>query len=187
MARGRIDSITGRPYVIGESFTDPDITKRAAESRKPYWTKSWAAKGPSDVKRELFKRGQLNRFPSVWRRAAKTRHIEKLGAVMSRRELPDFQELGQAPGPTDIKTTTSSSSRGIWGFLDSAIKSAGVVIGERQKLEMVKAQAQAQQAIVSPTMLPTFFIPGEEGGLGMLGWAAIIGTLGVGTYLFMRK
>lgn len=183
----KIDSITGRPYIIGESFTNPVIVKRVARVREPFFRMRWAAKGPSETKRELYQSGRLKRFPTVWRRAAKTQHIEKLGAVMNRRELPDFNELGAAPGPTDAKTTTSSTSRGVWGFLDNVITGAGAVIAQRQQLDIVKAQAQASQAQQFPTFLPTMYTPGGEGGLGILGWTAIIGLGGGAVYYFMNR
>lgn len=183
----RIDSITGRPYVIGESFTNPEIVKPITSTREPYWKTQWAMKGPTQVKEELYKSGRLQRFPTVWRRAAKSMSIQKLGAVTNRKELPDFNELGKAPGPTDIKTTTSSTDRGAWGFLDNVIKTAGAVIGQRQQMEIVKAQAQAVQAQQYPTVLPTMFTPTEGGGIGIVTIALITLGSGAALYYFMRK
>lgn len=182
------DSISKVPYVIGESFRNPKIVKPVTSTFiRPYFAMNWAMKGPSETKEELYRSGQLKRYPTVWRRAAKAMTIEKLGPVMNRKELPDFNELGAAPGPTDLVSTTSTTSRGAFGFLDNLIKSTGEIIAQRQQLDIVKAQAQAQAAQQYPTMLPTFYTPGEGGGIGMLGWMTILGGLGVGAYYFMRK
>lgn len=183
------ESITKLPYVIGMSFRNPRVVKPVTHTNmRPYFAMDWAAKGPSETKEELYSSGQLRRYPTVWRRAAKAMTIEKLGdKVLNRKELPSFEELGAAPGPTDLVSTTSTTSRGAWGFLDNLIKSTGEIIAQRQQLDIVKAQAQAQAAQQYPTMLPTFYTPGEGGGIGMLGWMTILGGLGVGAYYFMRK
>jgi hypothetical protein len=142
----------------------------------------WAIKGPSQVKAELYKKGTLKRFPTVWRRSAKSMNVAGLGVVGNRRELPNFSELGQAPGATDKATVTTDVSRSVFGFLENMIKTTGGVIAQSQQLEIAKAQAQGPYA----TSLPRFFTPGE-GGLGMLGWTAIIGVVGAGAYFYMRN
>lgn len=182
------DSISRVPYVIGESFRNPRIVKPVTSTHvRPYFSMNWAMKGPSETKEELYQSGQLKRYPTVWRRAAKAMAIEKLGPVMNRRELPDFNELGAAPGPTDLVSTTSTTTRGAFGFLDNLIKTAGEVIGQQQQLDIVKAQAQAQASQQYPTMLPAFYTPGPGGGIGMLGWATIVGVGALGYYLYARS
>lgn len=185
MANGdvrKIDSISDVPYRIGYSFRNPQAVKSVTRTReRPYFAMDWAIKGPTQVKEELYRKGVLQRYPTVWRRAAKGMAIRGMGVVGNRKELPNFQELGQAPGPTDKVTTTSETSRSFYGFLDNMIKTAGGLIGQSQQLEIAKAQAQQY-----PTGLPQFFTPGG-GGIGMLGWVAIIGVAGVGAYMFMRR
>lgn len=185
-----IDSIQNVPYRIGYSFRQPQMIKTVTKTReRPYFAMDWAIKGPSQVKEELYQSGVLQRYPTVWRRAAKTMNIEKLngnsgkgGVVGNRRELPNFQELGEAPGPTDKATTSSEVTRSDSGFLNNMIKMAGGLIDQSQKLEIMKAQAQATQN----TRLPQFFTAGG-GGLGMVGWVAILGTVGVGAFLYIRN
>jgi len=179
----KIDSISDVPYRIGYSFRQPQIVKPITRTNtRPYFAMDWAIKGPSQVKEELYKKGVLQKFPSVWRRAAKSMNVAGLGVVGNRRELPSFQELGAAPGPTDKETVNTDVGRSVFGFLENMIKTTGGVIAQSQQMEIARAQAQGPYA----TGLPRFFTP-SEGGLGMLGWAAIVGTLGVGAFLYMRN
>jgi len=179
----KIDSISDVPYRIGYSFRQPQIVKPITRTNtRPYFAMDWAIKGPSQVKEELYKKGVLQKFPSVWRRAAKSMNVAGLGVVGNRRELPSFQELGAAPGPTDKETVNTDVGRSVFGFLENMIKTTGGVIAQSQQMEIARAQAQGPYA----TSLPRFFTP-SEGGLGMLGWAAIAGTLGVGVFLYMRN
>ena len=183
----KIDSISQVPYRIGYSFRNPEIVKPVTKTRnRPYFAMDWAIKGPTQVKEELFKSGKLQRLPSVWRRAAKMNNVEGLGVIGNRRELPSFDELGEAPGPTDKATVTSSTSRDGWGFLDNLIKTAGGVVAQSQQLEIAKAQAQSgQYQAYYPGQYGGYMSSGE--GLGVWGWAAIIGAAGVGAVLYMRN
>jgi len=185
MANGdvkKIDSISDVPYRIGYSFRNPQTVKHVTKTReRPYFAMDWAIKGPTQVKEELYQKGVLQRYPTVWRRAAKGMAVKELGVVGNRTELPNFQELGAAPGPTDKETSTSTVSRSVFGFLDNMVKTAGGLIGQSQQMEIARAQAQQY-----PTVLPQFFTPGGD-GIGMLGIAAIVGVLGVGTFLYMRN
>lgn len=179
----KIDSISDVPYRIGYSFRQPRVVKPVTQTNmRPFFAMDWAIKGPSQVKEELYKRGMLQKFPSVWRRAAKSMAVNGLGVVGNRRELPSFEELGAAPGPTDKETVNTDVGRSAFGFLENLIKTTGGVIAQSQQMEIARAQAQGPYA----TGLPRFFTP-SEGGLGMLGWAAIVGTLGVGAFLYMRN
>jgi len=179
----KIDSISDVPYRIGYSFRQPTILKPVTRTNtRPYFAMDWAIKGPSQVKEELYRKGRLQRFPTVWRRSAKAMNVAGLGVVGNRRELPSFEELGQAPGPTDKETVNTSVGRSVFGFLDNLIKTTGGVIAQSQQLEIAKAQAQAPYA----TRLPQFFTP-SEGGIGMIGWLAIAGTLGAGAYFYMKN
>ena len=185
MANGdvrKIDSISDVPYRIGYSFRNPRAVKHVTKTReRPFFAMDWAVKGPTQVKAELFKKGTLQRYPTVWRRAAKGMAVNGMGVVGNRTELPNFEELGQAPGPTDKATTTSETSRSVFGFLDNMIKTAGGLISQSQQMEITRAQAQQQ-----PTSLPNFFTP-SEGGLGMFGWTAILGMAGIGIYVYMKR
>jgi len=181
----KIDSISDVPYRIGYSFRQPEVVKPVTKtSMRPFFAIDWAIKGPAQVKDELFKSGKLQTFPSVWRRAAKLRNVQTLGVVGNRRELPSFSELGAAPGPTDAVTVNSTTSRDFFGFLNNAIKSVGGVIAQRQQMEIVKAQAQTPQYQVS---LPSSYMPGADSGIGMLGWASILGGVGVAAYMYMKR
>lgn len=186
MANGdvkKIDSISQVPYRIGYSFRNPTVVKKLTHTReRPFFAMDWAIKGPAQVKDELFKTGILQRYPTVWRRAAKAMAVNGMGVVGNRRELPNFQELGQAPGPTDKETVTSDVSRSPFGFLENMIKTAGGLIGQSQQLEIQRAQAQSGYGY---TGLPNFYTPG--GGLGIMSWVAILGVAGVGAYMFMRN
>jgi hypothetical protein len=185
MANGdvkKIDSISDVPYRIGYSFRNPQVVKSVTRTReRPYFAMDWAIKGPTQVKEELFKSGVLQRYPTVWRRAAKGMAVNGMGVVGNRTELPNFQELGEAPGPTDKETVNTNIYRDAMGLLHNSIKDVGGLILQSQQLEITKAQAQQY-----PTGLPQFFTPGG-GGIGMLGWTAIIGVVGVGAYMFMRN
>jgi len=178
----KIDSISDVPYRIGYSFRNPTVVAPLTRTReRPFFGMDWAVKGPTQVKEELWNKGVEQRYPTVWRRAAKAIPIKSLGVVGNRTELPSFSELGEAPGPTDKATTTSEVDRSPWGFLDNMIKTAGGLIQTSQQMEIQRAQAQ-----MYPNYMPQFFTPGG-GGLGTLGWAALIGVAGVGVFMFMRN
>jgi hypothetical protein len=183
MKVGRVDSISDVPYRIGYSFRNPQIVKQVTRTReRPYFAMDWAIKGPAQVKEELFKSGKLQKFPSVWRRSAKAMNTSSLNVVGNRRELPNFEELGQAPGPTDKETVNSNVFRDVIGFLQNRIKDVGSAISESQKLEILRAQAQGPYA----TSMPIAYTPSSE-GIGMLGWAAIVGAIGIGTFMYVRR
>jgi hypothetical protein len=176
-----IDDITKVPYRIGYSFRQPAVVKPVTRTnRRPYFAVDWAG-SVAQKKEDLYKSGVLQRFPSTWRRSAKSMATQSLGVVGNRRELPNFNELGEAPGPTDKETTTSSTSRDWTGFLQNTIKDVGGLIVQSQQLEIAKAQAQGPYA----RMLPNFYNPNT--GIGMMGYLAIASVLGAGVYLFMRN
>ncbi len=182
----KIDSISQVPYRIGYSFRQPKLLKPVTVTReRPYFAMDWAIKGPSQVKEELYKSGKLQQFPTVWRRAAKAMNVQGLGVVGNRRELPSFNELGEAPGPTDKATTTSDIGRDFFGFLQNTIKSVGGAVAQSQQLEVLKAQTQAAQQ--SRINLPMFYNPNAAGGIGTLGWLAIASGLGIATVIYMRS
>jgi hypothetical protein len=177
----KIDSISDVPYRIGYSFRNPELVKPLTRTRtQPFFAMDWGMKGPAQVKNELFQKGDLQRYPTVWRRAAKAIPIKSLGVVGNRTELPSFNELGEAPGPTDKDTTSSTVDRGVFGFLDNMIKTAGGLIQNSQQMEMQRAQAQAY-----PQYMPQFFT--GSSGMGMLGYLAIAGVVGVGAYMYLKR
>jgi hypothetical protein len=135
-------------------------------------------------KDDLWNGGSMQRFPTVWRRSAKAMATQGLGVVGNRRELPSFNELGEAPGPTDAETTTSSTSRDFFGFLNNSIKTIGGVMAQGQQVEIARAQAQMSQRYT----LPQFFTPGAAGGMGTMAWALVgVGVVSLGALLYMRK
>lgn len=179
---GKIDSISDVPYRIGYSFRNPTMLKPVTRTReRPYFAMDWAG-SVDQVKSNFDKKGTLRQFPTVWRRSAKSMAVAGLGVVGNRRELPSFQELGAAPGPTDVPTVNSSVVRDVLGFLQNGITTIGGGILSNQQLEIARAQAQGPYA----TSLPNFFTP-SSGGLGAIGWLAILGTLGAGAYFYMKR
>lgn len=179
----KIDSISDVPYRIGYSFRQPKVVKPVTRTNaRPYFSTDWAMKGPTQVKEELYKSGVLQKFPSVWRRSAKAMNVKDLGVVGNRRELPNFEELGAAPGPTDKETVNSTTFRDFMGFLQNSIKDVGGVIANSQQLEIARAQAQGPYA----TSMPRAYMPSSE-GIGMVGWAAIVGAIGIGAFMFVRR
>ena len=178
----KIDSISDVPYRIGYSFRNPTIVKPLTKTRvRPYFAKDWAMKGPTQVAAELWENGVEQRYHTVWRRAAKAIPVKSLGVVGNRTELPSFQELGQAPGPTDKSTTSSEVDRSPWGFLSNMITTAGGLISQSQQMEIQRAQAQQY-----PSYMPQFFTP-SSGGIGMMGYLAIAGVLGVGAFMYLKR
>lgn len=180
-----IDSIERVPYRIGYSFRQPKVVKPLTQTTKrPYFAMDWAA-SVNKRKEDLYKSGKLQKFPSVWRRSAKAIAVQGLGVVGNRRELPNFQELGAAPGPTDKETVNSTTTRDFMGFLQNSIKFIGGEIDQSQKMEIARAQAQSPYA----TQFPQGFMPysSQGGGIGTLGWAMIVGTVGVGAFMYLRR
>lgn len=180
----KIDDITQVPYRIGYSFRQPELVKPVTRTNKrPYFAVDWAA-SVQKRKEDLYKKGTLQRFPSTWRRSAKSMATQRLGVVGNRRELPNFQELGAAPGPTDKETTTSNIYRDAMGLLQNTIKDVGGLISQSQKMEIVRAQAQGSYA----TQLPRFYDPAAAGGMGTLSWMIVgVGVVGLGTLWYMRN
>jgi hypothetical protein len=177
-----IDSIERVPYRIGYSFRNPQLVKPVTKTAKrPYFAMDWQA-SVNKRKEDLYKTGKLQKFPSIWRRSAKAIAVQGLGVVGNRRELPSFQELGAAPGPTDKETVNTNVSRDFMGFLQNAIKDVGGVIQQSQQLEIAKAQSQSPYA----TQFPQFYNP-NTGGMGTLGWAMIVGTVGIGAFMYLRN
>lgn len=177
-----IDSIERVPYRIGYSFRQPSLIKPVTRTReRPYFAMNWAG-SVDQKKQDLYNSGVLQRFPSVWRRAAKSMAVAGLGVVGNRRELPSFNELGEAPGATDKETSSSSVVRDVTGFLSNIITTSGSLISQSQQLEMAKAQAQGPYA----NFLPSMYNP-STGGIGTMGWLAIASVLGAGAYLYMKR
>jgi hypothetical protein len=178
----KIDSISDVPYRIGYSFRNPNLVKPVTRTReRPYFAMDWAG-SVTEKKENLYKSGVLQKFPSVWRRSAKAMNTSSLNVVGNRRELPNFEELGAAPGPTDKETVNSNVFRDVLGFLQNTIKDVGGVISESQKLEILRAQAQGPYA----NTMPMAYTPSSE-GIGMIGWAAIVGAIGIGTFMYIRR
>lgn len=179
-----VDSIDRAPYKIGYSFKNPKVVAMLTHVRdRKFFETNWAAEGPTQKKERMYQSGQLNRYSSVWRRAAKGRTAYGLGEVVT--ELPSFNELGEAPGPTD-KQTPAAPERSWWGSLANTLTTAAAtVLTEQQKLQTAKAQAAAQQQ-GGMQFIPSTFYPQDQ-GIGVLGWGLIIGGVGLGAYYYMKK
>lgn len=178
------DNINKTPYRIGESFRNAPITKPITfQRRKPFFAMSWAGQGPTDVKRDFWKSGKVKTFPAVWNRAAKASTTAKLG--VSRNELPSFNELGEAPGAT-APSVTSTTERSWWGSLgNTLIQTGGAYIQKQQELQLIKAQAQAQQQSYGGVF--PFNYRSQESGMGMLGWGVIVAGIGAIGYIVMKN
>ena len=177
------DSIERVPYRIGYSFKNPEIVKPLTfERRRPFFAMSWAGGGPADANSAFWKSGQVRRFPSVWRRAAKNNTSDKVGSV--RAELPNFDELGEAPGPTS-SSGAATTTRNVWGSLaNDLLMMGGSALQETQQLQMMKAQVAAQR---SGGMFPNFMLRSSGSGMGVMEWSIV--ALGLGTigYIVYRN
>ena len=173
------------PYKIGYSFQQPEVLKPITfERRKPFFTMNWAGHGPADVQREFWESKKLNNFPSVWRRAAKTHTSDKIGYVRS--EVPSFQELGAAPGPT-TSSVTNKTERNVWGSLfNDLLKTGGEAFQVSQQTQLAKAQATAQRNMYGGMFPNVNLLPGG-GGMGIFGWGLVAAGLGTIGYIVMRN
>jgi hypothetical protein len=113
----------------------------------------------------------------VWRRASKRAHIEKLG-VDSSLEMSGFNELGQAPGPTDKSGTTEG--RNVWGFLENIATRAGDIVMQREQTKLAQAQAELQSRMQA-------MMPMVQEAVSYWPWILGIGVLGVGAYMVARR
>lgn len=172
------DSIERVPYRIGYSFKNPEIVKPLTfERKRPFFAMSWAGGGPADANSEFWKSGQVRRFPSVWRRAAKNNTSDKVGSV--RAELPNFDELGEAPGPTS-SSGAATTTRNVWGSLaNDLLTMGGSALQETQQLQLVKAQVASQRVYRDRSMFPYINVRESDGSLGVLGWGLVITIVGI--------
>lgn len=171
------------PYRIGISFRQAPVLKPITfERRQPFFAMTWAGQGPTDVQADMWKGGGLRAFPSVWRRAAKNNTSDKLATVRS--EVPSFQELGEAPGPT-TSSVTGQTERNVWGSLfNDLLKTGGEAFQVSQQTQLAKSQAVAQRSMYGG-MFPNINLQG--GGMGILGWTLIAAGLGTIGYIVMRN
>jgi hypothetical protein len=154
-------------YRFGYSFKNPKLVKRATEVKPyPWFEMNWASEGPTQKKDRLFREGKLAKYPAVWRRAAKSNMVKKLGVSKSV-ELQGFDELGQAPSASTVSTV----ERGFWGSLENILTKTADIIATREQAKI--AQAQAEIAARTPTQMVM--------GTVQSNWPIIlIGTLAVG-------
>jgi hypothetical protein len=170
-----VDSIEVAPYKVGYSFRNPPVVKPLTEYRRQFFRMKWAAEGPGDKKEAMWNGGQLRRYPTVWRRAAKTSSVAGLSGV----EMPNFDELGSALPPTSTKDNVE---RSVWGTLTNNITNAvSTVFNEQQKLAMAKMQPQYPQS----GYMPMFY--SQDSGIGVAGWSMIILGGGVVAYMIMKR
>ncbi len=167
-------------YRFGYSFRNPRIIKRVTEVKPEPWFKmKWAPQGPTQVRAKIWKSGRLPEYPSVWRRAAKRVHVEKLEGYVSRLEMPSFYELGQAPGPTEKVPTTE---RGFWGLLENILIKTSDILVAREQAKTAKVQAEAA-ARLEPIKAGVF----STGETNMMPWLVGLGVLGIGAYMVFRR
>lgn len=140
-------------YRFGYSFKNPRVVKSVGDVKPyPWFQVDWGTKGPIQTREELFRNGELNKYPAVWRRGAKRMHRSKLGDF-ERVELPDFQELGQAPGPTSVQSTVN---RGFWGSLTNVLTKTTDVMAMREQAKIAQAQAEISARIpITTTIVET--------------------------------
>lgn len=173
------DNIHRVPYIIGESFRNPDIVAPVTEATRPFFQMRYLSQGPTQVKADMWKRGEYRRYPTIWRRAAKGATVEGLHGVPG--EMPNFDELGQAAPPTSVSQTTE---RSWWGALTSSVvNAAGTVLEQQGKLQLAKAQAQSPQYSFNAGMPFQF----QRDGMGIGTMVMIAGGVGLVAYLIMRK
>lgn len=175
-------------YRFGYSFKNPRVVKRVDNVKPfPWFEMDWATKGPTQVKEEMFRSGKLARYPSVWRRASKRMHRDRLGDIderiienrseFERVELPDFQELGQAPGPTDKQGTTTG--RDFFGVLTSTLTKASDILVAREQSKIAQAQAETSMRL-SPGM---FYQTAQDNWVWVVGGGLVL----IGAYMLWRK
>lgn len=167
-------------YRFGYSIKNPKLVKSPYVVKKDPWFKmKWAPYGPSEVKQDIWNRGKLPTYPSVWRRAGKSVNLERLG-LSGVGEIVSYNELGQVPGPTDRPGVTQG--RNVWGLLESVATKVGDIIMSREQTKLMQAQAELQvrsQSFFSPTF-------GQDTS-SYWPWVLGIGALGVGVYMFSRR
>lgn len=178
-----VDSIEKVPYRIGYSFRNPSVVKKATQYRKPFWEMNYAAYGPSQVRADFWKSKKLNRFPSVWRRAAKMGAVNGLGDIEERVEMPDFYELGQAPGPTEGSVTGQVERSPLGTLMNLALTGVQTVMTEQNKLDMAKKGMYfpGTNIGVSP------YLYSQQSGIGTVGWGVIVLGTGALAYFLFKK
>jgi hypothetical protein len=167
-----------RKYRFGYSFKNPKVVKTPYRPKHDPWFKvEWASYGPTQVKEDIWKQSKLPEYPAVWRRASKRVHVEKLG-IDGSLEMSGFNELGQAPGPTDKSGTTEG--RNVWGFLENIATRAGDIVMQREQTKLAQAQAELQSRMQA-------MMPMVQGVVSYWPWILGIGVLGVGAYMVARR
>lgn len=174
------DSIAYTPTKIGRRF-------REGNANIATGNRGWRPRGYRGHTQAGWGSGKLKEYASLWRRESKISAVDGLGVVGNRRELPNFDELGAAPGPTDNATTTSTVGRSIFGMLDNTIKTVGGFIANKQNLELIKAQGQAD---MRSQYVPRYGSSSSGSWFGEISMLKLgLGILGVGAigYLIMRS
>jgi hypothetical protein len=173
------DSIEKVPYRIGYSFKNPSIFKPLTRTRNPFWQIHYEGKGPAQIRKEMWKRGILRKYPSMWRREAKANTVKGLGDIEKQeQELPDFYELGQAPGPTKEQSSDAVVRSPFGQLLNVALTGFKTVVEEEGKLQQIKAGYMPQSTFP--------FIP-QEYQSNVIPLLGIGLAIGLGSYLLMKK
>lgn len=174
-------------YKPGISFTNPRLVKIAAPVRSNPWFYEEKGVGPLSASSKLRRwdgNTPLKRYQAMWNRDAKARNVERLGAYFH--DVPNLQELGQAPPATsETKTTTRNSTS---GFLENLISTIGQ--GATSVTDALTQRAVQQQNVaVAQSQAYMSRLRGAFGGEGDYTWLWIagLGVVGLGAYFFMRK
>lgn len=135
-------------YSPGISFENPQVVKTAAPVRLRPWFYQETALGPLTIvsKQVSFENDrQLHPYTPIWNRAFKERNMKRIGAYSN--EMPNFQELGEAPGPTETQSTTA---RDPLGFLTNLISKTGdIATGvTNTMLQNSSIKMQTNQALI---------------------------------------
>lgn len=174
-------------YQPGISFTNPRLVKIAAPVRPNPWFYEQKGVGPLSASSKLRRwdgNTPLKRYSAVWNRDAKARNVAKLGAYFH--DVPNMQELGQAPPAT---SETATTQRDPLGFLNNIVTLADTVgtgvtnvLTQRAVQQQNVAQAQSQSYMAR---MGAMF--GNVGGDYTWLWIAGLGAVGLGAWFYLRK
>ncbi len=166
-------------YRFGYSITNPSVVVTMKARKDPWFLVDWGVEGPTQRREQLFREGRLVQFQPVWRRGAKRRSMNALGVLSQNSvELPDFNELGQASGPTDKEATVD---RGPFGMLESTLTKAADIIARREKQKLAIAEAQIKAALE-----PERTVEQMQAGIG-IGTISLLGAVALVLFSLSRR
>lgn len=166
-------------YSPGISFENPQVVKVAAPVRLRPWFYQETAIGPLTMvsKKDVWENDrQLHPYTPLWNRMQKDRNVKRLMANSS--EMPNFEELGEAPGPTAAQSTMS---RDPLGFLTSFISKTGEIATGVTNTMLQNADIKMQ---TNQSLIATQFAQMDTSYLKI---AAVTGAVGLLAFYAWRK